>query len=113
MRKIAGAAALALMFCSFALCQLQIQVLVDSRMAGTWKLASERVLAGPSIAPSLALGTIMTIRKDADGRTWIRDGAKSPVFGRVVLSPDGNTMTGTLESPERQYYRVVRVWKRQ
>jgi hypothetical protein len=111
MRKIAVATALALMSCSLALCELTLMLQLDGRMAGTWKLESERVLAGPAIAPSVALGTIATIRKEADGHAWLEN--SNPIFGHVVLSPDGNTITGTVESPERQYYRVVRVWKRQ
>jgi hypothetical protein len=111
MRRIAGAVVLTLMACSAALCQLKLMVLVDGRMAGTWKLESERVLAGPAIAPSVALGTIATIRKDADGHAWIDN--SDPIFGHVVLSSDGNTITGTVESPKREYYRLVRVWKRQ
>ncbi len=111
MRRIAVAAVLTLMACSVALCQLKLMLQVDGRMAGTWKLEFERVLAGPSIAPSLALGTIATIRKEADGHAWLEN--SNPIFGHVVLSPDGNTITGTVESPNREYYRVVRVWKRQ
>jgi len=111
MRKIAVAAALILIACSVALCQVKLMLQLDGRMAGTWKLESERVLAGPAIAPTLALGTIATIRKEADGHAWLEN--SNPIFGHVVLSPDGNTITGTVESPNREYYRVVRVWKRQ
>ena len=67
MRKIALAAALALMACSLAFCQVKLAIQLDGRAAATWKLESERVLAGLSIAPSLALGTIATIRKGEDG----------------------------------------------
>jgi hypothetical protein len=111
MRRIGGVAVLVLTACSLALCQPKLMLLVDGRTAGTWKLESERVLAGLALAPSVALGTIATIRKDADGHAWIDN--SDPTFGHVVLSPDGSTITGTVESPERQYYRVVRVWKRQ
>jgi len=111
MRKTAKVVALALMTCSLALSQLKLLLQVEGRMAGTWKLESERVLAGPSIAPPVALGTIATIRKGADGHAWIDN--SDPIFGHVVLSLDGNTITGTVESPNREYYRVVRVWKRQ
>jgi len=111
MRKIAVAAALTLIACSVAICQLKLMLQLDGRMASTRKLESERVLAGPAIAPSVALGTIATIRKGAGGHAWLEN--SDPMFGHVVLSPDGNTITGTVESPERQYYRVVRVWKRQ
>jgi hypothetical protein len=111
MRKIAVAAALALMACSLALCQAKLAILLDGRVAGTWKLESERVLAGPAIAPSVALGTAATIRKSEDGHAWIDN--SNPMFGHVVLSPDANTITSTVESPRREYYRVVRVWKRQ
>ena len=55
MRKIAGAAALVLMACSLAFCQVKLMIQLDGRAAGTWKLESERVLAGPAIAPSVAL----------------------------------------------------------
>jgi hypothetical protein len=111
MRKFAVAAALGLMACSLALCQVKLMIQLDGRAAGTWRLESERVLAGPAIAPSVALGTITTIRKGQDGHAWIDN--SDPIFGHVVLSPDGNTITGTVESPKREYYRVVRVWKRQ
>jgi hypothetical protein len=111
MGKIARAAALALIACSIAFCQLKAMLLVDGRMAGTWKLVSERVLASPAIAPSLALGTIATIRKDAAGRAWID--TTGQIFGSPVLSPDGNTITGTVDSGQRAFFRVVRVWKRQ
>jgi len=111
MRRIAGAAVLGLLACSLLLSQVKLMIQLDGRAAGTWKLESERVLAGPAIAPSVALGTIATIRKGADGHAWID--SSEPVFGQVVLSPDGNTIAGTVESPEREYYRVVRVWKRQ
>jgi len=111
MRKIAVAAALALMACSMAFCQVKLAILLDGRAAGKWKLESERVLAGLSIAPSLAPGTIATIHKGEDGRAWIDN--TEPIFGYLVLSPDGNTITVTVESPKREYYRVVRVWKRQ
>jgi hypothetical protein len=110
MRKIAVAAALGLMACSLALCQVKLMIQLDGRAAGTWRLESERVLAGPAIAPSVALGTIAIIRKGEDGRAWIDN--SDPMFGHVVLSPDGNTITLTVESPKREYYRVVRVWKR-
>jgi hypothetical protein len=110
MRKIAVAAALALMACSLAFCQVKLAILLDGRAAGTWKLESERVLAGLAIAPSVPLGTIAIIRKGEDGRAWIDN--SDPMFGHVVLSPDGNTITLTVESPKREYYRVVRVWKR-
>jgi len=116
MRKIVGVAALALMGCSVALCQLKLMLQLDGRMAGTWKLESERVLAGPAIAPSVALGTIATIRKDAEGHAWMSQAwsdNSDPIFGHVVLSPDGNTITGTVESSKREYYRLVRIWKRQ
>jgi hypothetical protein len=111
MRKIAVAAVLALMACSFAFCQVKLAILLEGRTAGTWKLESERMLAGPAIAPSVPLGTIATIRKGEDGHAWIAN--DDPIFGHVVLSPDGNTITSTVESPKREYYRVVRVWKRQ
>jgi hypothetical protein len=110
MGKIVRTTTLALIACSAAFCQLKLMVQVDGRMAGTWKLVSERVLAGPAIAPSLALGTIETIRKDAAGHAWVD--ATQP-FGNPILSADGNTITGTVESNERAYYRVIRVWKRQ
>jgi hypothetical protein len=111
MRKLALAAVLAFMACSFAFCQVKLIILLDGRAAGTWKLESERVLAGPGIAPSVPLGTTATIRKGEDGHAWIAN--DDPIFGHVVLSPDGNTITSTVESPKREYYRVVRVWKRQ
>jgi hypothetical protein len=111
MRKVAMAAALALMACSFAFCQVKLAILLDGRAAGAWKLESERVLAGPAIAPSVPLGTTATIRKGEDGHAWIDSG--DPIFGHIVLSLDGNTITSTAESPKREYYRVVRVWKRQ
>lgn len=111
MRKIALSTALALIASSIAFCQLKRMVQVDGRMAGTWKLVSERVLAGPAIAPSLALGTTATIREDAAGHAWVD--ATDQIFGRPVLSPDGNTVTGTVDSSERAFFRVVRVWKRQ
>ena len=111
MRKIALAAALALMACSLAFCQVKLALQLDGRAAGTWKLESERVLAGLSIAPSLAPRTIATIRKGEDGHARIDN--SEPIFGHVVLSPDGNTITVTAESPKREYYRVIRVWKRQ
>ena len=111
MVRIARATTLALIACSVAFCQLKVMVQVDGRMAGTWKLVSERVLAGPAIAPSLALGTTARIRKDAAGHTWID--ASDQIFGRPVLSPDGNTITGTVDSSQRAFFRVVRVWKRQ
>jgi hypothetical protein len=111
MQTIAVAAALALMACSLALSQVKLMILLDGRAAGTWKLESERVLAGPAIAPSVALGTMATIRKGEDGHGWLDNG--DPIFGHVVISPDGNTITSTVESPKREYYRVVRVWKRQ
>lgn len=111
MGKIARSMALALIACSVAFGQLKVMLQVDGRMAGTWKLVSERVLAGPSIAPSLAVGTTETIRKDAAGHAWVD--ATDQIFGHPVLSPDGNTITGTVESNERAYYRVVRTWKRQ
>lgn len=111
MRKIAVAATLALMACSFALCQVKLMIQLDGRAAGTWKLESERGQAGLAIAPSVPLGTIASIRKGEDGHAWIDN--SDPMFGHVVLSPDGNTLTGTVESPNREYYRVVRVWKRQ
>ena len=119
MRKIAVAAVLALMACSFAFCQVKLIILLDGRAAGAWKLESERVLAGPAIAPSVPLGTTATIRKGEDGQAWKGEDGQAwidngdPIFGHVVLSPDGNTITGTVESPNREYYRVVRVWKRQ
>ena len=102
---------LALIACSVAFCQVKAMIQVDGRMAGTWKLVSERVLAGPAIAPSLALGTIETIRKDAAGHAWVDITAQ--IFGGPVLSSDGNTITGTVDSSERAFFRVVRVWKRQ
>jgi hypothetical protein len=110
MGKIVRTATLAWIACSVAFCQLTLMVQVDARMAGTWKLVSERVLAGPAIAPSLALGTIETIRKDAAGHAWV-DATRT--FGSPVLSPDGNTITGTVDSSGRAFFRVVRVWKRQ
>ena len=111
MWKIAVAPTLALMACSLAVSQVKLAIQLDGRAAGTWKLESERVLVGLSIAPSLAPGTIATIRKGEDGHAWIDN--SEPIFGHVVLSPDGNTITVTVESPKRDYYRVVRVWKRQ
>jgi hypothetical protein len=108
---MAAAAALGLMACSLALCQVKLAILLDGRAAGTWRLEFKRVLAGPSIAPSLALGTIATISKGEDGHAWIDN--SNPIFGHVVLAADGNTITGTVESPKREYYRVVRVWNRQ
>jgi hypothetical protein len=111
MRKIAVASALALMACAFAFCQVKLAILLEGRAAGTWKLESERVLAGQAIAPSVALGTTATIRKGEDGHAWIDN--EDPIFGHIVISPDGNTITSTVESPRREYYRVVRVWKRQ
>lgn len=63
------------------------------------------------MAVAAALGTIATIRKGEDGHAWLEN--SNPIFGHVVLSLDGNTMTSTVESPKRDYYRVVRVWKRQ
>lgn len=111
MGKIARATALALIACSVAFCQTKAMLPVDSRMAGTWKLVSERVLAGPSIAPSLALGTIETIRKDAAGHTLVD--VTDQIFGHPVLSNAGSTITGTVDSGQRAFFRVVRVWKRQ
>ena len=111
MRKMAVAAALGLMASSFAFCQVKLAILLEGRAAGTWKLQSERVLAGPAIAPSVPLGTIATIRKAEDGHAWLD--SSDPMFGHVVLSPDGNMITSTVESPKREYYRVLRVWKRQ
>jgi hypothetical protein len=114
MRKIAGVAALALPW-SLALCQPQNVVQVESRMIGTWKLESERVLAGRGYAPSVALGTVMTIRKDASGRLILGSNPpyKAPANTQVDVSPDGKTLTETVTSPERQYYPVDRIWKRQ
>ncbi len=63
------------------------------------------------IAAAAAQGTIATIPRGEDGHAWLEN--SNPIFGHVVLSPDGNTITGTVESPKREYYRVVRVWKRQ
>ncbi len=110
MRKIAMAVALGLMACSLAFCQVKLAILLDGRAAGTWKLESERVLAGLTIAPTVALGTIATIPKGEDRHALLE--SSDPMFGHVVLSPDANTITSTVESPRREYYRVVRVWKR-
>ena|ERR1700677_3246969 len=114
MRKIAGVAALALPW-SLALCQPQNVVQVESRMIGTWKLESERVLAGRGFTPSVALGTVMTIRKDASGQLILGSNPpyKAPANTQVDVSPDGKTLTETVTSAERQYYRVDRIWKRQ
>lgn len=111
MGKMARVSVLALIACSVAFCQVKAMLQVDGRMAGTWKLVSERVLAGPSVAPSLALGTIAAIRKDAAGHAWVD--ATDQIFGNPVLSSGGNTITGTVDSSGRAFYRVVRVWKRQ
>ncbi len=111
MGKIVRGIALALIASSIAFCQVKVMVQVDGRMAGTWKLVSERVLAGPAIAPSLALGTTATIRKDATGHAWVD--ATDQIFGHPILSPGGNTITGTVDSSDREFFRVVRVWKRQ
>ena len=111
MRKIAGAAALVLMTCSLAFGQLR----PVGRIEGTWKIESERVVAGGGFVPSVALGTVMTIRKDASGHLILNSNPpyKVPSVTQVDASADGKSLTETVTSNERQYYRVVRVWKRQ
>ena len=100
---------------SLALCQPQNVVQVEGRMVGTWKLESERVLAGRGFAPSVAPGTVMTIRKDASGQLILGSNPpyRAPASTQVDVSPNGKTLAETVTSPERQYYRVDRVWKRQ
>ena len=98
MRKYVGIIALFLLGCSVSVRAVNVP---DGRILGKWKLQSELPLNGP--APTLKLGTVMTLQLDKSGRLTMLDETgqplpfpnprQSPTVVQVGFSPDGRTMT--------------------
>ena len=89
----------------------------DNRALGTWRLKSEKVIAGGSAAPHLAANTIMVVRQGSSGNLILELKPRPPEvllqqrveFG-ADFSRDGKTMTEDIIGTEPKPYRMTRIW---